>query len=223
VNLKELRLAIASIEFGPSLSPRYVTSFPRLTVLRVNVAIGSRSDGVSILNYLELPALEVLDVTNARDSSTTVIWKGFFQRHSHIKALMCHGIAGAPLRAALDQLPLLRRLVMRADSTSMIWLFSCMRRSLFQDEAWLPWLEYLGFEEVDQETDLQYLFDFLLSRRRHGNEKSKPLGLAAVNSVEVQFLAGSREGDRAEKLVYAEPVRTLRQSGMRVTIGSRTL
>ena len=84
-NLVELRLSIEGMGFRPSLSSRHTTYLPRLTMLRVNAAVGSRSDGVSILNYLELPALETLHVTNARGSSSTASWKDFFRRHSCIR------------------------------------------------------------------------------------------------------------------------------------------
>lgn len=225
-SLKELHISIPN-SFSVVSTAGAIVSLRKVTLLRVKLDRAShRSDGLSIINHLELPALTAFEIINARDATTTSVWEQFFGRHTSIKALVCQETVGPPLYTALNHLPLLTHFTMVRDTSAIAWLLSMsrFRRSDLQNEVWFPRLEHLELLEVERQVDLQYLWDFLSSRRPGWEREPEDVSeVADMKSVIVEFVTSKKDPSSAsmvERLVHSSDVRELRDSGMKVTISS---
>lgn len=206
------------VESGP------VVYLPRLKVFRLREALRSPLKCIYILNHLHFPALATLNATDMRESSIAPAWKNFFQRHTGIKVFKCYGSNGAPLQAAFNHLPSLNRLSIGGDTTAVAWFMSRLRRSLLQNEYWLPLLEHIELLDVEQKINLQYLFDFLLSRsHRQDEEREGILEVARMKSATIEFYARKHAPSlvgRVEQLMHSSEVRSLKKNGMQVMVSS---
>ncbi|TEB38169.1 hypothetical protein FA13DRAFT_1725813 [Coprinellus micaceus] len=217
-NLQELSIFLPSV-LG-FYSTLYTAYLPKVTVLRVKVEVGLRAEGSFILNHLHFPALATIDITDARDPSSALSWKNFFQKHPSVKTFQCRDTDGAFLEAAFDHLPFLARLVVCGDSalTRLTQNFTTSR--VAQRPRFMASLEQLELLKVGQPFELEDLYEFLLSRA----EGHRSAGVALMKEFRVEFLSRAQGAScygKVEKLLRGSlKIVALRKTGMRVTITS---
>ncbi|KAJ3515622.1 hypothetical protein NMY22_g14405 [Coprinellus aureogranulatus] len=213
INLAELYI---SLLIGPRRNEEGIAFLPKVTRLRLEVmhSGGSRSP-INILNHLELPSLDTMELHASLDMSP--ICKRFFRRHPHIKRFIGREIVGPTLEAVFLDLPSVTHLTMSGASNILAFFKSHSGPRISSEWYPLPQLGYFELREANQQTDMRPLLNTFLQWRRGGWRSLQRIVIEYVRGNSRYSSPQDPDGTGTTTSLHAETVRLLGLEGVKVS------